>query len=149
MLYVPHTLSSILSPDPEFWQSLSTNPTQVPWNTKREVISAFLLIKRSEEELNLLDAEMEHVLQYYIQCKECIIHQLDTMKDEPQSLYTSGVMALLHKLLWEVELHYSKAVQCSHKLIHLFIQPLQVVARTHLKLNLTVLVLVIMRACFE
>lgn len=110
MSYVPHTLSSILSPDSEFWQSLSTNPTQVPWNTKREVISAFLLIKRSEEELNLLNAEMERVLQYYVQRKECIVHQLDIMKDEPQSLYTSGVMALLHKLLWEVELHHSKAV---------------------------------------
>ena len=77
---------------------------------KREVINAFLLIKRSEEDLNLLNAEMERVLQYYVQRKECIVHELDTMKDEPQSLYTSGVMALLHKLLWEVELHHSKAV---------------------------------------
>ena len=51
----------------------------------------------------------ERVLQYYVQSKEYIVHQLDTMKDEPQSLYTSGVMALLHKLLWKVELHHSKA----------------------------------------
>ena len=109
MSYVPH-IRSILSPDSEFWQSLSTNPTQVLWNTKREVTNTFLLNMRSEEELNLLNAEMEHVLQYYVQHKECIVLQLDTMKDEPQSRYTSGVRALLHKLLLEVELHHSKAV---------------------------------------
>ena len=51
----------------------------------------------------------------YIQCKECILHQLDSIKNN-ESQYTNGIISLLHKLLWEVELYHSRAMATFAKL---------------------------------
>ena len=77
-------------------------------------MSAYVLIKRTEEELSLSE-EMENVLLYCIQCKECLLRQLDSIKNN-ESQYTKGITSLLHKLLWEVELYHSRAVATFAKL---------------------------------
>ena len=115
--FTPHTLSDILSPESNFWQGLtfSTHCKDIPWNVQKDIMSAYVLIKRTEEELSLLNEEMENVLSYCIQHKECILHQLDGIKNN-ESQYTNGIISLLHKLLWEVELYHSKAMATFAKL---------------------------------
>ena len=78
-------------------------------------MSAYILIKCTEEELSLLTEEMENVLSHCIQRKECIIHQLDSIKNN-ESQYTNGIISLLHKLLWEVELYHPRAMATFAKL---------------------------------
>ena len=74
-----------------------------------------ILIKRTEEELSLLSEEMENVLLYCIQRKGCLLHQLDSIKNN-ESQYTNGITSLLHRLLWEVELYHSRAAATFAKL---------------------------------
>ena len=80
--FTPHTLSDILSPESNFWQGLtfSTHCKEIPWNVQKDIMSTYVLIKRTDEELSLLNEEMENVLSYCIQRKECI-HQLDSIKN--------------------------------------------------------------------
>ena len=115
--FTPYTLNDILSPESNFWQRLTFNPhcKEIPWNVQKDIMSAYVLIKRTEEELSLLSEEMENVLLYCIQRKECILHQLDSIKNN-ESQYTKGITSLLHKLLWEVELYHSRAVATFAKL---------------------------------
>ena len=81
--FTPHTLSDILSPESNFWQGLtfSTHCKEIPWNVQKDIMSTYVLIKRTDEELSLLNEEMENVLSYCIQRKECILHQLDSIKN--------------------------------------------------------------------
>jgi len=113
----PYTIDDILSPDSNFWQSLTVRNhcKEVPWNTQKDIMNAYILIKRTEEELRLLDEEMKSVLLYCMQRKECIVCQLDSIKND-ESQYSKGIKALLHKLLWEVELYHSRAMTAFAKL---------------------------------
>lgn len=67
----PVQLQEVVLIDSEFWQispvseSVASRQLQVPWNTRRDIIQAFLLTKRCEEELDLLKNAMQNVLQYW------------------------------------------------------------------------------------
>ena len=98
--FTPHTLNDILSPELHFWQGLafSTHCKEISWNVQKDIMSAYILIKCTEEELSLLSKEIENVLLYCIQRKECLLHQLDSVKNN-ENQYTKGITSLLHKLL--------------------------------------------------
>ena len=110
----PVTLGEVLSPDADFWQTpLPHAPhislsCELSWNTKKDIIQAYLLIKRCEEELLLLSEEKQNVLSYWLYQKEAIQQQLATMTDL-SSLYGLGSRALLQKYIYEIELLHSTA----------------------------------------
>ena len=59
------SLEEILSPTCSLWQSPAyEQSSQVSFNTKRDIIEAYLLKNRSDEELLLLQAEMFNVVEY-------------------------------------------------------------------------------------
>ena len=63
------------------WQFL-LKLKEIPWNVQKDIrVHTYVLIKRTEEELSLLREEMENVMLYCIQRKECILHQLDSIKN--------------------------------------------------------------------
>ena len=66
-------------------------------------------MKRCEEELELLTAEMHNALDYWRKCAECIKQAIDTVKADSSSQYSHGVASLLQQHLWVIELTYSRA----------------------------------------
>ena len=62
------TLAEVLSPDSEFWQNDLPSKEiscDISWSVKKDTIQAYLLIKRSEEELLLLLEEKQNSLAYW------------------------------------------------------------------------------------
>ena len=111
---IPVALEEVVSPDAVFWQNsmLATPISSTPsWNVKKDIIQAYLLIKRCEEELLLLSEEKKNVLAYWAYQKEAVQQQLATMYvTDPCTLYTSGARALLLKYQWEVDLMHSNTL---------------------------------------
>lgn len=109
--FTPVTLGDILSPDSAFWQSSTalSHRSNVPWSVQKDIMNAYLLSKRTDEKLRLLSDEMNNVLLYYMHRKTCIIHCLAGLQSE-DTPYSRGAVLLLQRLLWETELHHSKAV---------------------------------------
>lgn len=108
------TIEDALSPTSSFWEFSQKRQQQckdVPWNTQKDIIQATLLMKRCDEELELLPQEMRNVLQYWESYK-CIISKRITElqnSNDCNTRFTSGSVCLLKKLLWEVEFSHSKA----------------------------------------
>lgn len=110
----PLELHEVLPINSEFWQAspLSECSTLrgVSWNTKREVIQAFLLKKRCEEELQLLEEAMQNVLKYWSNRIATISGEIENLQGNDTSQFNVGAINLLKHLLWESELQLSKAV---------------------------------------
>ena len=67
------SLETVLLPTCSIWQSLSyDNNSQIPFSIKQDIIEAYLLNKRSDEELLLLRTEMFNVIEFWQQREECI-----------------------------------------------------------------------------
>ena len=81
----PLQLQEILPINSEFWQTFPlaeyTTSRGVPWNTKRDVIQAFLLKKRSEEELQLLEDAMQNVLEYWSNRIAAITGEIEQLQE--------------------------------------------------------------------
>ena len=110
-LDIEHTysLSEVLSPDSDFWSVSTTKAVQgiVPWSMQRNICQAFLTVKRTEEEVCLLQEEMKQVIKYWKAHQEklrCLIEKYECEDD-----FNRGAKALLHKLLWEADMNLSKA----------------------------------------
>ena len=110
----PLQLQEILPINSEFWQTFPlakyTTSRGVPWNTKRDVIQAFLLKKRSEEELQLLEDAMQNVLEYWSNRIAAITGEIERLQENDNSQFNVGAINSLRHLLWEAELQLSKAV---------------------------------------
>ena len=66
--YTPVSVSEVASMSSEFWVSLAPNAQKssaVPWHTQRDIIQASLLMKRSKEEITLLEQDMQNVISYW------------------------------------------------------------------------------------
>ena len=73
--HIPICLEEALLPDSDFWQTVHVampGSSALSWSTKKDITSAYLLKKRSEEELCLLKEEMQNVLVYCRQFKELL-----------------------------------------------------------------------------
>ena len=108
-------LTDVLSPEAEIWERLApslldTNPssTAVPFSLKKDISDAHFLLKRCEEELQLLTAEMHNALGYWVKCVDCIKQNIETVRSD-SSQYSRGVTSLLQQRLWVIELTHSKA----------------------------------------
>jgi hypothetical protein len=109
--FPPLSLSDVLSPDSDIWTKhaqLEANST-VPSSLKKDITEAYLLMKRCEEELELLTAEMHNALEYWKKCIDCIKNSIDDAKADSSSQYSRGVASLLQQHLWVIELTYSRA----------------------------------------
>ncbi len=113
------TLQEVLSPDSEFWSSQTlllpvsesmSSHSSISWEKKKEMTQAYLLIKRSNEELCLLSEEKQNTIDYWTEMKDSIEHCLVACAKQPQTLYSEGSIALLKKLLFEVEYSRSNAL---------------------------------------
>ena len=101
-------LQEILPINSEFWQTFPlaehTTSSGVPWNTKRDVIQAFLLKKRSEEELQLLEDAMQNMLEYWSNRIAAITGEIERLQENDNSQFNVGAINSLRHLLWEAEL---------------------------------------------
>ena len=76
---------------------------------KKDIIQAYLLIKRSEEELSLLAEEKCSTLAYWAQQRDLINKHIASTTEDSSTQCFIGFIALLRKLLYEVEHHHSTA----------------------------------------
>ena len=110
-LFSPLQLSDILSPDSEMWQKPRSGATSnVPPSLKKDITDAYLMKKRCDEELQLLTTEMHNALDYWRRSAECIKDNIEALRSNSDSdMYSRGLISLLQKRLWVIELTSSKA----------------------------------------
>lgn len=107
----PVVLSDVLSLTSKFWNQPSSRISahKVPWKAKEEVIQAFLLFKRSGEELGLLKEDMMCTLRYWCQRLNIITEKLTELDCMEEDLYLRGAKCMLEQLRWEAEFSHGKA----------------------------------------
>ena len=108
--FVRISLDEVLSSVSEFWQSPSQASKLIPFSIQRDIIEAYLLLKRCDEELVLLKCEMCNVIDYYNQKKDKICSVLRGPITGDTSQFSRGCISLLKKLQLEVNLHRSRAM---------------------------------------
>lgn len=110
----PITLLDILSPSSDFWATSSpttqyAESCQVPWKVWRDIVQAYLLMQRSEEEKQLLRDNMYATLTYWLQRVECITKAIAEMSFSVDQ-FSRRASCSLQQLKWEAELHLSRAI---------------------------------------
>ena len=66
--------------------------------SKQELVHAYIMVKRSGEEIHMLEGEMENTLHYYEKRKDAIVVTLEYLQTQEQA-FDRGAHALLHTLL--------------------------------------------------
>ena len=66
--YIPVNIDEALDPDSDFWQPDVTS-SRITWKTQKHITSAYLLIKRTEEELGLFSRKCRMFLHTVINIK--------------------------------------------------------------------------------
>ena len=84
------SLQDVLCPDSEFREP---SDLAVTWGKKKELIQAYLLLKRSKEELALLEKERLNTVDYWFKLQSAINKHLLSLKLCDK--YSVGVIALL------------------------------------------------------
>ena len=106
--HIPICVEEVLLPDSDFWQPAVPSSSPLSWNTQKDITSAYLLKKRCDEELCLLQEEMQNVLLYCRQFEELLNNLIDnTQSNEDQ--YSRGLASLFLKKLKDVRLYHSAA----------------------------------------
>ena len=108
---VPLCLDDVLSPESEFWQCPRATASEIPVNIKRDIIEAYLLLKRCDEELVLLRSEMHNVIDYYDVKEKKIISVLQKFTGNELTQFQRGCISLLKKLQREVH-HFRSITVC-------------------------------------
>ena len=109
--FSPLILSDVLPADADIWQKYSpdtSTPVHVPLSVKKDITDAHFLMKRCEEELQLLTAEMHNSLTHWVNCAESIKESIATLRSD-SSQYSRGLTSLLQQRLWVIELTHSRA----------------------------------------
>lgn len=129
------SLGEILAPTSDFWQFPCPKqvPGQVAFSAQRDIIEAYLLVKRCDEELVLLKHEMHNVIDYWNRKEECIKNLLQQLEKNMPNQFNRGCACLLRKLQLEVDLYSSRALLafsnviplseipgCEHLALHVF-----------------------------
>ena len=63
----------------EYSKAPSSSKDDLPRDVKKDIIQAYLLVKRSQEELSLLAEEKLNILSYWMEQKVFINQQIDTL----------------------------------------------------------------------
>ena len=116
----PTALPEILSPNSDFWARISptqyAESCQVPWKVRRDIVQAYLLMQRSEEEKQLLKEDMYATLTYWLERIECIAKATKEIGSSADR-FSRGATCSLQQLKWEAELHLSTATEAFGSLI--------------------------------
>uniref|UniRef100_A0A1X7UAW0 CxC1-like cysteine cluster associated with KDZ transposases domain-containing protein n=1 Tax=Amphimedon queenslandica TaxID=400682 RepID=A0A1X7UAW0_AMPQE len=100
----------IINPNSDFWEPVDVmNVSAEVYKMRRSAIHNYLLLQRSEEELELLKQDMLNTLQYFKHKLELIKENQVTIMSEPQTLYNSGLSCLLLKYEHKILLLYNKS----------------------------------------
>lgn len=102
--FSPVMLGEVLTPTSKFWQCPHQQSEQIPLSVKRDIIEAYLLQKRCEEELLLLQSEMQNVIDYYNEKEKKINAALHAICNGESKFnrFNRGCSCLLKKLKWRV-----------------------------------------------
>ena len=107
-------LTEILSPTCDLWMPTSYTSASMSVSTtaRRDIIEAFLLLKRCEKELTLLKSDMSNVVSYWKSRENHTKNSLKKLTDEADQdlLYNSGCICLLKKHILEVQLILTKCI---------------------------------------
>ena len=95
------SLQEVLCPDAKFWEQSELSTMATTWDTKKDLIQAYLMLKRSEEELALLEKEKLNTLEYWSKLKTVINQYL--LSFQPSDKHSIGVIALLKTRLCDAE----------------------------------------------
>ncbi len=85
-----------------------SNPS-VPWKTREEIIQAFLTMKRSQEELALLQSDMICTVKYWHPRIQNLVEQLKA-QEYSEDQYIRGTNSMLRKWKRDAELQCQKAI---------------------------------------
>ena len=91
---------------------------QVFLGKSEEIAQAYLVTKRSNEELRILEVEMTAVIQYLFNRVMVIVGRLNELIFDCEDSYTRGAISLFKHLKLEAELHHQKAVTMFSKVIN-------------------------------
>lgn len=119
-------LEEVLSPDSEFWINHIPPPKpssqwhHVPWDKKKDMIQAHLLLERSKEELSLLMEEKQNLLDYWTGVKATVHDHLTLYTEQTQTPYSAWSISLLRKYLVEAEYQSIKSSLCGASFLPTF-----------------------------
>ena len=91
--YIPLTEDEVLNS----WQP-AVESSKLPWNTNKDITSAYLLMQRTEEELRLLKEEMQNVLTYCRQSKEAVTRQIDLIQSDEEQYSNTLLLSKLEDI---------------------------------------------------
>ena len=86
--------------------SMETNTS----HSKREIIDAFLRLKRAEEEICMLTVEMKHTINYYEHEVECVQKCIQDYSLQESDAFSRGAVTLLHGLLVKLQVHLHESL---------------------------------------
>ncbi len=115
----------ILKPSSEFWSREQSEPctlSNIPWKVKVEIINAFLLTKRCEEEIQMLKSDMQETVLYWFQ----VVSNVSVKLEELHSLndpFTRGTKCKLLQLKEHASLQYHQATRIFSAHIPLLVSP--------------------------
>ncbi len=107
----PASLQDVLSLKSDFWVQVypSVSNPSVPWKTREEIIPAFLTMKRSQEELALLQSDMICTVKYWHPRIQNLVEQLKA-QEHSEDQYMRGTNSMLRKMKRGAELQCQKAI---------------------------------------
>ena len=102
---------TLSNPDADIWATIEGLDAdvdgEVSFKLKRRAIDLVSLIKRCDEEVVLLQADMEHCLQHFVGQHAILIAELQTYSDVDE-LYSLGKHSLLSQQLFSIEIKLAK-----------------------------------------
>ena len=110
----PVRLNEVLQLDSNFWTpsiNVSSHPS-IPWNVKKDIIQAFLMLQRSKEEMVLLQADMIATVSYWHKRRNLITKTIEELElsGSSEDSYIRGAKCILQQCRWEAELLQCKSV---------------------------------------
>ncbi len=114
------SLQGVLSLESEFWMHRRYVRTSdsIPWKTKEELIQAYLLTKRCEEEECMLKTDMLSTVKYWydqVQSITFTLQEIGDLKDQ----YELGLRCLLQQYKLVAELQHGQAVNIFSRFIQI------------------------------
>ena len=107
--FSPLHLHDVLSPDSIFWtQDMPSTSCTLPFTVKKNIIEAYLLMQRSEEEQQLLTTEIRNAIDFWNGCAVTLQESIDSMKSKTD-LYSCGAASILQHHLWAIDFVRSQA----------------------------------------
>lgn len=97
----------------DFWKvnpPVKLTDEGIPWKIKEEIAQAYLLIKRSTEELLLLEADMKATLHYWLNRSITISKRLDELTSISEDPCVRGGRSLLERLKLEAEFQQQRGI---------------------------------------